>query len=234
MVLDQALIQSALIGSQLLDFLFPAGDFSLYVFLFLGFFGEVFQTERVLPQRGIKLFLYHIGQGIQQLFFKDKHTGTNALFDAVVADTVVDIYLLRLSADAFLPVKAVSTVGAEDFSSQKIRGPGMYFPVFGLLCSLVQCFLNSGKQLPADDGFMGAAYRCPFIGAGSDLLVVNDFRYPLHQIAGINFCTENFGNGAGLPMPIAHQILMGDLSQGSLVMAGREIPGLVQAYRDSI
>ena len=52
----------------------------------------------------------------------------------------------------------------------------MYLPVFCLLCSLVQCFLNSGKQLPADDGFMGAAYRCPFIGAGSDLLVVNDFR----------------------------------------------------------
>ena len=130
MVLDQALIQSALIGSQLLDFLFPAGDFSLYVFLFLGFFGEVFQAKRVL--RGIKLFLYHIGQGIQQLFFKDKCTRTNALFDTVVADTVVDIYLLRLSADAFLPVKAVSTVGAEDFSSQKIRGPGMYFPVFGL------------------------------------------------------------------------------------------------------
>ena len=94
MVLDQALIQSALIGSQLLDFLFPAGDFSLYVFLFLGFFGEVFQTKRVLPQRGIKLFLYHIGQGIQQLFFKDKCTRTNALFDTVVADTVVDIYLL--------------------------------------------------------------------------------------------------------------------------------------------
>ena len=99
----------------------------------------------------------------------------------------------------------------------------MYLPVFCLLCSLVQRFLNSGKQLPADDGFMGAAYRCPFIGAGSDLLVVDDFRYPLHQISGINLCAENFGNGAGLPMPIAHQILMGDLSQGSLVVAGREI-----------
>lgn len=58
MVLDQALIQSALVGTQLLDFLLPAGYFSLYVFLLLGFFGEVFQTERVLPQRGIKLFLY--------------------------------------------------------------------------------------------------------------------------------------------------------------------------------
>ena len=94
MVLDQSLIQSALVGTQLLDFLLSAEDFSLYVFLFLGFFGEVFQTERVLPQRGIKLFLYHIGQGIQQLFFKDKRTKTNALFDTVVADTVVDIYLL--------------------------------------------------------------------------------------------------------------------------------------------
>ena len=110
----------------------------------------------------------------------------------------------------------------------------MDLPVFCLLCSLVQCFLNSGKQLPADDGVMGAAYRCPFIGAGSDLLVVDDFRYPLHQISGINLCAENLGNGAGLPMSIAYQIFMGDLSQGSLVVAGREIPGLVQAYRDSI
>lgn len=70
----------------------------------------------------------------------------------------------------------------------------MDLPVFCLLCSLVQCFLNSGKQLPADDGVMGAAYRCPFIGAGSDLLVVDDFRYPLHQISGINLCAENLGN----------------------------------------
>lgn len=69
---------------------------------------------------------------------------------------------------------------------------------------------------------MGAAYRCPFIGAGSDLLVVNDFRYSLHQISGINLCAENFGYGAGLPMPIAHQILVGDLPQVSLVVAGRE------------
>ena len=102
------------IRDRLLDFLFSAGDFSLYVFLFLGFFGEVFQTERVLPQRGIKLFLYHIGQGVQQLFFKDKRTRTNTLFDAVVADTVIDIYLRCLSADAFLPMKAMTTVGAED------------------------------------------------------------------------------------------------------------------------
>ena len=94
MVLDQALIQSALVGTQLLDFLFSAGNFSLYVFLLFGFFGEVFQAERVLPQRGIELFLYHIGQGIQQLFFKDKSTRTNALFDTVIADTVIDIYLL--------------------------------------------------------------------------------------------------------------------------------------------
>ena len=43
-----------------------------------------------MPQCGIQLFLYHIGQGIQQLFFKDKRTGTNALFDSVIADTVVD------------------------------------------------------------------------------------------------------------------------------------------------
>lgn len=89
-------------------------------------------------------------------------------------------------------------MGAEDFAFQKIGGPGMDLPVFCLLCSLVQRFLNSGKQLPADDGFMGAAYRCPFIGAGSDLLVVNDFRYPLHQISGINLCAKNFGYGAGL------------------------------------
>ena len=88
----------------------------------------------------------------------------------------------------------------------------MYLPVFGLLCGLVQCFLNSGKQLPADDGFMGAAHCCPFICAGSDLLMVNDFGNPLHQIAGINLCAENLGNGAGLPMPVSHQILMGDLS----------------------
>ena len=78
----------------------------------------------------------------------------------------------------------------------------MYLPVFGLLCGLVQCFLNSGKQLPADDGVMGAAYRCPFIGAGSDLLVVYDFRCPLHQIAGINLCAENFGSGAGCQCPL--------------------------------
>ena len=57
MVLDQALIQSALVSTQLLDFLLPTEDFCLYAFLLLGFFGEVFQTERVLPQRGIKLFL---------------------------------------------------------------------------------------------------------------------------------------------------------------------------------
>ena len=39
----------------------------------------------------------------------------------------------------------------------------MYLPIFCLLCSLVQCFLNSGKQLSADDSFMGASYRCPFL-----------------------------------------------------------------------
>lgn len=179
MVLDQALIQSALIGSQLLDFCFRLAILACMFFCSSASL-ERFSRPRVLPQRrGIKLFLYHIGQGVQQLFFKDKRTRTNTLLIRVIADTVIDIYLpLRLSADAFLPVKAVSTVGAEDFSSQRL-GDQNVFPVFGLLlCSLVQCFLNSGKQLPADDGFMGVAYRCPFIGAGSDLLVVNDFRYP--------------------------------------------------------
>ena len=110
----------------------------------------------------------------------------------------------------------------------------MYLPVFCLLCSLVQCFLNSGKQFSADDSFMGASYCCPFIGAGSDLFVVNDFRYLLHQITGINLCAENFGYGAGLPMPIAYQIFMGDFSQSPFVVAVREIPGLVQSYRDSV
>ena len=66
---------------------------------------------------------------------QDNRTGTNALFDAVVADTVIDIYLRCLSADAFLPMKAMTTVGAEDLSSQKIGRPRMYLPVFGLLCS---------------------------------------------------------------------------------------------------
>ena len=45
MVLDQTLIQSALVGTQLLDFLFPAGNFSLNTFLLLSFFGEAFQAD---------------------------------------------------------------------------------------------------------------------------------------------------------------------------------------------
>ena len=78
-----------------------------------------------------------ISQSIQQFLFKDKRAGASAFFDAVVADAVVDIYIRGLFADAFLPVKAVPTVGAKDFPSQKIGGPGMYFPVLGLLCSMV-------------------------------------------------------------------------------------------------
>lgn len=61
-----------------------------------------------------------------------------------------------------------------------------------------------------------------------------DEYFTLHQITGINLCAENFGYGAGLPMPIAYQIFMGDFSQSPLVVAGREIPGLVQSYRDSV
>ena len=134
MVLDQTLIQSALVGTQLLDFLFPAGNFSLNAFLLFSFFGEAFQAERVLPQRGIKLFLQYIRQRIQQVHFINENAGASTLFDAVIADTMVDIYIRCLFADAFLPVEAVPAVGAENFPSQKIGGPGMYFPVFGLLC----------------------------------------------------------------------------------------------------
>lgn len=137
MVLDQTLIQSALVGTQLLDFLFPAGNFILNTFLFLSFFGEIFRAEGVLPQRGIELFLQYIRQRIQQVHFINENAGASTLFDAVIADTMVDIYIRRLFADAFLPVEAVSAVGAENFPSQKIGGPGMYFPVFGLLCGTV-------------------------------------------------------------------------------------------------
>ena len=49
----------------------------------------------------------------------------------------------------------------------------------------------------------------PFIGAGPDLFVVNDLGNALHKIAGINFCPENFGNRARLPISISDQILMG-------------------------
>ena len=39
---------------------------------------------------------------------------------------------------ALLSLSSVpSAVGAENFPSQKIGGPGMYFPVFGLLCGTV-------------------------------------------------------------------------------------------------
>ena len=100
-------------------------------------------------------------------------------------------------------------MGAEDFPSQKIGGPGMYFPVFGLLCGPIQGFLHSIEQFPAHNSLMRITNDRPFIGAGPDLFVVDDLGDALHKIAGINFCPENFGNRARLPIPISDQILMG-------------------------
>ena len=76
---------------------------------------------------------------------------------------------------------------------------------------------------------MGVVDNRPFHFADFDLLVVNFFCAALHQITGINLRVKDSCHRAGVPVPIAHQIFMGNDALGVLVVAGRKIPSFIQA-----
>ena len=98
-----------------------------------------------------------------------------------------------------------------------------------MLGGFVQFFLNGFKQFVADDGFMGVVDNRPLHFADFDLLMVHNFCAALHQIAGINLRVKDSCHRAGVPVPIAHQIFVGNDALGVFVVAGRKIPSFIQA-----
>ena len=98
-----------------------------------------------------------------------------------------------------------------------------------MLGGFVQFFLNGFKQFVADDGFVGAADNRPLHFTGFDLPVVYFLCAALNQITGINLRVKDSCHRAGVPVPIAHQIFVGNDALGVLVVAGRKIPSFIQA-----
>ena len=107
-------------------------------------------------------------------------------------------------------MQTAAALGTENFPFQNVRRIGMNRSVFMKFSGAFKNLLNSVIQFMADDGFMSAAYGCPFVLIGWDLLVVNRFGASLYQITGVNRRAEYFIHRPCLPFTIPKQIFMCD------------------------
>ena len=96
----------------------------------------------------------------------------------------------------------------------------------------VQASIHS--QLLYHNGFMDAVNNRPFHLAGLDLLVLYNFCAALDQIAGVNLCVKDSCHSSCIPVPIAHQVFMGNNALGVLVVVGWKIPCIIQTYSNGV
>ena len=187
-----------------------------------------------MPQLRIKRVLKHIRQRIQQRILADGHAGAGILADSALAQTMVEVHIVRLLADISLPVQTAAAMSAEHLAFEQIRRVGFDLPCLGAAGGLIENFLHRRELFPADDGLMGVPHDRPFLVIGLDLPVIHGFGLPLNKISGVDLGTKNDADCPSLPLAVAEQILMGDLALHLLVVAGGENARLIQPHGDGI
>lgn len=151
-----------------------------------------------------------------------------------VCQAVIVVDISGLFADISLTVETAAAVGTEYFPLKDIGGVLADYPLLALLCGFLQNVLDCFKQFVADNGFMGAVDNRPLHFTGFDLLVVYNFCAALYQITRVNLRMKDSCNRARVPVPIAHQVFVGNNTLGVLVVAGGKIPRFIQTNRNRV
>ena len=64
--------------------------------------------------------------------------------------------------------------------------------------------------------------------------MVDDFCLTLNEISGIDLGPENLFDSPSLPVAVTQELFIGDCPLGLLIVAGDQVPGLIQTQDDGI
>ena len=64
--------------------------------------------------------------------------------------------------------------------------------------------------------------------------MVDDFCLALNEISGIDLGPENLLDGPSLPVAVTQELFVGDCPLGLLIVAGGQVPGLIQTQDDGV